>query len=803
MKNLLVFRGGGIPLNEISSWDDLVTKINDDTTTTEFIIMNDLTATSTITVSKQVKIISDEEVTITRGNSSDGGNFEDSFFSVESAGNLELGSEENKIILDGGNANESPILATAPLITSSGNLTLTNCTLQNNTLNSTVPDFGNGGAVYVSGGTFTMNSLGTISYCKANNGGAVYVSGGTFNMNGGTITECSATDSGGGVWMNGGSSIWGIVGSSFTMSGDSKIVNCNSYSEGGGVYVTDSSNLCTFKMLDNATITSCNAENNGGGVSYGCGLKGTFEISGNAKINSNISSYCGGGIYLYGLLTMNGGTISDNKATVSGAGVYLSDSTSSFTMNGGAYVDSSNDVYLASGTTVTVAGELTSNTTPVATITPFEYTVGTQVLTADDNNLLEKSVDKFALTQSADGTKYEINTDGKLVLVSQNYAEGLTYIGSSTDSPGTLYISSAKGLATFRNIVNGSFESDIIVKYQDNTNSAYTFFAGISQLNINAVLENDIDLKNESWTPIGNSSSDKTYEGTFDGAKYEIKGLNINSSDTNPIGLFGSIKGGTVKNLVVQGSITSSYFTGGITGYLNGGTIENCVNNVEITNSAVNGTGGIVGYVASDGGTIQNCINLVSVTGGNSVGGIVGGAGPSSFPTIKKCINIGDIKASSGIASGIYGYATTSSSSSSSILDCINLGSINGNYACGIVYNSEGYTSVSNCINIGSLTGTSVHAIANSSSGTYSNNYYDSTKITNYDKEGITGKSTSDLIGSNISLDGISDDDQWSFAEGRYLLPNIAENIPDQIWATVEVAAISDSSSVSGGDSIV
>ena len=183
----------------------------------------------------------------------------------------------------------------------------------------------------------------------------------------------------------------------------------------------------------------------------------------------------------------------------------------------------------------------------------------------------------------------------------------------------------------------------------------------------------DIDLSDiVNWTPIGNSSLDKTYAGSFDGKKYAISKLTIdttdNTTDTNPIGLFGAIEGGTVKNLVVQGSIKSSYYTGGITGYLNGGTIENCVNNVEITNSAVNGTGGIVGYVSTGGGTIQNCINLVSITGGNSVGGIVGGAGSSSLPTIKKCINIGDINASNGnnsaIASGIYGYATTYSSSS-------------------------------------------------------------------------------------------------------------------------------------------
>lgn len=307
------------------SWDGLKNQIENDSGISEFVITEDLTATSTITVSKPFKITSDKNVTITRGNTTGNTSFTDAFFRVESVGNLELaGTEEKVITLDGGNVSST----------------------------------NDGGAVHVSGGTFTMNDGVTITKCNAKDGGAVYITNvGTFNMTGGTITGCSATLSGGGVWMD--------DSSSFTMSGDSKIEDCNSSSEGGGVYVTDVNNPCTFEMLDNATITRCRAVNGGGGVSYGCGTSGTFEISENAEISKNINnnnnSYGGGGIFLYGELTMNGGTISgneayngagvyvrnsssftmnvgtisDNKATGYGGGVYLSDSTSSFTMNGG------------------------------------------------------------------------------------------------------------------------------------------------------------------------------------------------------------------------------------------------------------------------------------------------------------------------------------------------------------------------------------------------------------------------------------------------------------------------------------
>lgn len=366
---------------KISSWEDLeieINKLSDVTTTTVFIIANNLTATSTITVNKPIKIIAESPVTITRGNTRGNTSFTDVFFKVETSGSLELeGKENSTITLDGGNQNY--INAAYPLILSSGKgLTLTNCTLQHNTLNNTNDAFGNGGAVYVSGGTFTMNNSSIIN-CSANeNGGAVYVSGGSFTMNGvgttistckanyggavyitdggtftmnddASISNCNAT-SGGGVWIN--------SGSSFKMSGG-KIDTCNSDTEGGGVYVAGGDNLCTFEMLY-STIIGCSAGK-------------------------------GGGICLYGKLTMEGW----------------------------CYVDSvnDNDVYLASGTTVTVAGELTYEGI-VATITPENYVEGTQVLTAENVETLAAYVDKFALTSSVDGTEYVIDSNGMIAKVS-------------------------------------------------------------------------------------------------------------------------------------------------------------------------------------------------------------------------------------------------------------------------------------------------------------------------------------------------------------------------------------------------
>ena len=77
------------------------------------------------------------------------------------------------------------------MVQSGGVLTLTQGgTIDGAALFSGLKD-GNGGAVYVDGGTFTMENGSTVTGGNiTGNGGGVCVSGGTFTMNGGEITEC-------------------------------------------------------------------------------------------------------------------------------------------------------------------------------------------------------------------------------------------------------------------------------------------------------------------------------------------------------------------------------------------------------------------------------------------------------------------------------------------------------------------------------------------------------------------------------------------------------------------------------------
>lgn len=436
--------------------------------------MNDLTATSTITVSKPVKITSDKNVTITRGNSSGNTSFTDVFFKVETSGSLELeGKENSTITLDGGNINETPILATAPLITSSGNLTLTNCILQNNKNTSDTP----GGAINISAGTFTMNGgvIGEVitetdlskiyswqyaatdskfsNYAYAG-GGGIYVEDGTVTINGGKIsynyTRNPESDCGGNTPENtahgGGISI--VKGS---LSLTNSEVSYNSGYQGGGIRCYNENTYNAGTLTLNKTLIKGNTSNPYSGSSFGGGLmvnnfNVTFAETTESTIEQNYSGD-GGALFLENTTsTLKNITIQNNSYNPSGyhygselllwananvsiddsnvniasteaetRGIFINNNANMLKLFGDAKLDA--PVYLMSGTTVTVAGYLSSNTPPVATITPEKYEEGTQVLTADDTTLLEQSVGKFALTPSTDGTDYKIDADGKLAKI--------------------------------------------------------------------------------------------------------------------------------------------------------------------------------------------------------------------------------------------------------------------------------------------------------------------------------------------------------------------------------------------------
>ena len=131
----------------------------------------------------------------------------------------------------------------------------------------------------------------------------------------------------------------------------------------------------------------------------------------------------------------------------------------------------------------------------------------------------------------------------------------------------------------------------------------------------------DITLTGE-WTPIGTES--QPYTGTFDGNGKTIRGLKIDKSGTDDVGLIGCLgSGGKVQNVTLTNiSVSGANCVGGIAGQ-NYGTVENCSVNGTVTGKGFTDTGGIAG---SNYGTISGCSAEGTVMGSVNVGGIAGGS---------------------------------------------------------------------------------------------------------------------------------------------------------------------------------
>lgn len=187
-------------------------------------------------------------------------------------------------------------------------------------------------------------------------------------------------------------------------------------------------------------------------------------------------------------------------------------------------------------------------------------------------------------------------------------------------------------------------------------------------------LDNDIafDGTENNFTTIGNTNS-TYFAGTFDGQGHTISGININK-DNGRQGLFGTIGGGTIKNVTLSAStitLTTNSVAAGIVAYINKGTTTSIVENCHVTSDVSIDTqghaGGIAGYVWSGETVIQGCTSAVSIILSRDdypyqIGGIIGHCGyegthpdDASDITVSNCLYYG----SSLSKEGNKGYVGT------------------------------------------------------------------------------------------------------------------------------------------------
>ena len=155
---------------------------------------------------------------------------------------------------------------------------------------------------------------------------------------------------------------------------------------------------------------------------------------------------------------------------------------------------------------------------------------------------------------------------------------------------------------------------------------------------------NDANSQENNYTVIGPYGSNIFFKGTFDGGGFTISGIRIYEDfGSKNHGLFGYVKGGTIKNVnLINTRITDNIQIGGIVGWNDGGAVTDCTvgSDVAIHTPQTGGShhGGIVGV---NQGTVERCISRASLTGGSSGsmnhGGIVGS---NNYGTINDCLAI-------------------------------------------------------------------------------------------------------------------------------------------------------------------
>ncbi len=428
----------------------------------------------------------------------------------------------------------------------------------------------------------------------------------------------------------------------------------------------------------------------------------TLTIKENVSIYSNRTDEDGGAIYAttntsnaagkfcYVIIgedkNTEGIVIKDNNAKRGGA-IYVKNG-GQIKLGGSAVIaveDYGNDIWLATGKTITVTGKLApgnnaaaGNPKYTARITPQTYNVGTSMITADSGVTLDDEVGNFCVTGNPESDEWFITTEGKL---SKPVA-----ISSLLSSP------------------DFSIYPKLTVSSGDEMNKLSGFVNnGNTMAGTTVTLLNDITLGSD-FQKIGNT--DKPFSGTFDG-----NGKTIDSGTASLWTIFYQVTGGTIKNLTSSGKFSMS---GIVANLSNNGLIENCTNTATVTSDTYSPLGGVCAKMEDS--VIDGCVNNGSVNikkSGTfiSLGGICG----SATGVIKNSTNYASVvyteekSNDSCYIGGILGTTKIDAGVNTELYNCINIGDVSGNEETtsgiggilGDAYVLSCSVKMQNCVNMG------------------------------------------------------------------------------------------------------
>lgn len=325
-------------------------------------------------------------------------------------------------------------------------------------------------------------------------------------------------------------------------------------------------------------------------------------------------------------------------------------------------------------------------------------------------------------------------------------------------------------------------------------------------------LEEDLDLTDIAWTPIGSVfAADGTllhyFSGKFYGNGYTISNLdfseNYGKTEYPSFGFFSEVYDAEISGLTIQGKLDVSnseyvYF-GTVAGVAAGSKITDCVSDVSFTDTDkyINGTVALCGYAIDS--TIEYCQNegnfsVMKDTSRFWMGGIVGLAENS---TVQYCANTGDMTSWTPHTGGIVGELYQDSK----IVNCYSTGKMvplgNGTTDFGGIAGTVGAgTKISHCYFAGEMdlsqyTATTPYKrlgglVGKVESGTpvFKNNYY--TETANVDSCATNGT----IAGTAESIDSMKTKefyDKLTQNGGDYRFnPNGTPLLPEHKYPTAE-----------------
>lgn len=223
-----------------------------------------------------------------------------------------------------------------------------------------------------------------------------------------------------------------------------------------------------------------------------------------------------------------------------------------------------------------------------------------------------------------------------------------------------------QGTITY-NISTAEQLSGLATAINAGNNDLYTMLGKVDAIH----LENDIDLNNEEWTPIGTTINDgipftNPFTFTFDGKGYTISNLKIDQSDKSYAGLFGILETpGKIQNVKIENaSVKGQSQVGALVGASYTGTISNCTVSGKIQIEGNYQVGGLAGQgyaqisgcaVIGNSGSYVKGVYEKNNLEGDAVGGIIGyyREGPKALANCTASINVEGTRKVGGLAGQI------------------------------------------------------------------------------------------------------------------------------------------------------